>query len=459
MNAETSVSNSDDAAPVTSDAPTSIVAGAVDGSDDFSYAFGARVLALCDTPTKYTGFGKVARNILGSWVDAGARVDMWGINFDGWDYDKFPQFRILPAGGRDWFSAQRLGLFLRRLEEGDYTHVWILMDLDALSLTDFPGKLRAACARKGISSMLYFPVDAELEPQWTTIIPAVNHPVCYTRYGAWQVRRAMGKPHYPITVIPHGIDEHFEPFAAAKRKQCRDGLEVTINGEARPFLRDEDFLIVNVNKNEWRKDLLRTLEIVARLKDNLKQSVKLVLRTAPTSMMGGVDIHAAARRLGLAEAIDYLVLSELPEAQMAWLYNAADLYLTTTLGEGWGLGITEALACGTPVAMPLHTSCGEIEKIVRELHPTPGGCYQTAKEHVDSIRSHVDRMGIFSLPCENGWVGWSSGPLRQRVKLREAVQVVANLVVRRPRAEVPRLKENLNWRSIARVMWRTYLPR
>lgn len=59
----------------------------------------------------------------------------------------------------------------------------------------------------------------------------------------------------------------------------------------------------------------------------------------------------------IPEETDYTVKGN---ASLVGFYNLADLLLTTTKGEGWGLSITEALACGTPVAMPDHTSCAEI---------------------------------------------------------------------------------------------------
>jgi glycosyltransferase involved in cell wall biosynthesis len=52
--------------------------------------------------------------------------------------------------------------------------------------------------------------------------------------------------------------------------------------------------------------------------------------------------------------------AKLGEEIVREIYNAADLMLTTTLGEGWGFALTEALACGCPIAAPAHTSCWEI---------------------------------------------------------------------------------------------------
>ena len=45
----------------------------------------------------------------------------------------------------------------------------------------------------------------------------------------------------------------------------------------------------------------------------------------------------------------------IPVDIMNRLYNTGDMFLTTHLGEGWGLSITEALAAGTPVVSPNNT--------------------------------------------------------------------------------------------------------
>ncbi len=50
----------------------------------------------------------------------------------------------------------------------------------------------------------------------------------------------------------------------------------------------------------------------------------------------------------------------MPIENVAQVYAAADLLITTTLGEGWGLSVTEAMACGTPVLVPNHSSLQEI---------------------------------------------------------------------------------------------------
>ena len=42
------------------------------------------------------------------------------------------------------------------------------------------------------------------------------------------------------------------------------------------------------------------------------------------------------------------------------IYNSVDAIITTTLGEGWGLSISEGMAVKKPVIAPDHTSISEI---------------------------------------------------------------------------------------------------
>lgn len=53
-------------------------------------------------------------------------------------------------------------------------------------------------------------------------------------------------------------------------------------------------------------------------------------------------------------------LGELPDAELACLYNLADLFVLPSLWEGFGLPVLEAMACGTPVISSNRTSLPEV---------------------------------------------------------------------------------------------------
>jgi glycosyltransferase involved in cell wall biosynthesis len=386
-----------------------------------------------------TGFGRVLRNVLNLWqtmsddlgkapnLGLAPHIHCWGIGFDGWGYEDSP-VQIFPGGTHDWNTAPRLSQFLKLLVEGGYTHLFMLMDPDALGVHGFPQKLRQICKARGIRVLLYYPVDAPLEPEWLGILDAADEAVSYTEYGREETRRALGKSQYPIEVLPHGVDECFAPMSVEDRAKARH-IELVLNiqhptsniqhpkggKEVINFVEDDTFLMLGVNKNEWRKDPLRMLEILVGLR-RLDVPAKLLLRMDPMSAMGGVHLELAAKQLGLTYGKEWCHIGPVADELLAGLYNAADLYLTTSLGEGWGLGVTEAMACHTPVAMPRHTSLAEIGEALGE------GTQGASGEAPDAAREARALPGVIWLPMETGFVCGADTRLRRRVGLQGAIQ-------------------------------------
>jgi glycosyltransferase involved in cell wall biosynthesis len=342
------------------------------------------------------------RNLLGRWKAAGASVHCWAIGFDGYGYEQV-DCRLLPGGKRDWNSPARLGQLLKLIGDGNYTHLFILMDPDALSVGDFPQKLRQACKAKKVRVLLYYPVDAPPERDWLGILDAVDVAVAFTEYGRAETRKALGKSLYPIEVVPHGVDECFKPLPVEEREQARvielvrggtKGTKGTKGTEVVQFVEKDTFLMLNVNKNEWRKDPLRSLEILWVLR-NMGMPAKLLFRMDAMSAMGGIHLELAAKQLGLTYGKEWCHIGPVGDEALVALYNAADLYLTTSMGEGWGLGVTEAMACHCPVAMAQHTSLAE-------------------------IAAHGCENGVIWLPMEEGNVCGADTRLRRRVNLPAA---------------------------------------
>jgi len=370
------------------------------------------------------------------------RVHCWGIGFDGWGYNDLP-YLVFPGGSVDWNSAARLSQFLKVLAEGhqhaegQYTHLFMLMDPDALSVHSFPQKLRQICKARGIRVLLYYPVDAPLEREWLGILDAADVAVTYTEYGRVETRRALGKSQYPIKVVPHGVEYCFAPLSVEDRAKARH-IELELMADTSPraeprlgnrnaerekrrfnFVEDDTFLMLGVNKNEWRKDPLRMLEILVGLR-RLGVPAKLLLRMDPMSAMGGIHLDLAAKQLGLTYGVEWCHVGPVDDEALAALYNAADLYLTTSLGEGWGLGVTEAMACHCPVAMPCHTSLAEIG----EAQSRNGESRKQKSDGAggEGIAPAGEGSGPIWLPLETGFVCGADTRLRHRVDLQGAIQ-------------------------------------
>lgn len=393
-----------------------------------------KILCLCDSPTDFTGFAEVGRNLFKRWAD-GFEIHVWAIGFNGAGYEKFPNLRLIPAQPdvrKPWHL--QLGAFLTQLNDGGYTHVWLLNDANVFAATDFPNKFRQVCALKKIRSMLYFPVDSALEADWCGIINMVDVAVTYTEYAAGEVRKAGCRA--PLHVLPHGVDAEFFTPQPHRKNLLKELVVKPTKNSSRQFATDQDFVIVNVNKNEWRKDLFRSFQILAGLRER-GVPAKLLLRTAPRSGMAGIDLEMAGAALGLKVDEHWTHLPPITAEGLVQLYNAADLNLTTTLGEGWGLNITEALACGCAVAAPGHTACFEIMR----------GSVQTGTDNTMFVPLPYDADPVF---------GPVDARLRHRVNLQQAVQKIhdyyeSKLWVERPTL-APETKEWLSWDRIAMEM-------
>ena len=133
------------------------------------------------------------------------------------------------------------------------------------------------------------------------------------------------------------------------------------------WVKPDDFLMVNVNQNSRRKAVWSSLVVLAKMKSNCHRddfNAKLLLHCPP--VFDGIDLESIGRQLGLVYGVDWAHTGatwtrsnypQWPDEKIRDLYHAADLNITTSLGEGWGLSITESLATGCPVAVPGHTAC------------------------------------------------------------------------------------------------------
>lgn len=339
-----------------------------------------KLLIVGDSPTLQSGFSRVVQSLAWRWRHAFEEIHFWGIGWAGYPgapdqkrpwFLKDP-FTLYPASGSGpWYSQENMTNLLRHIHRGDYSHVWTIQDSFLLRLHNFPAALEELTAGTGTRTFLYLPVDATLDKDWAQVTFGFDCTIAYTEYGRDQIQQHVDLPEQRLRVLPHGVDP-------TRYRLLPEAVRANLRAQISGWIKPGDVLLINVNTNQRRKDVVRSLEILSTLyqRSSANWRFKLLMHMSRHSSGGDqVDLELAAKQLGLIRGqhwdhtgnVFVKHLATLPEESLVQLYNIADGYLTTTLGEGWGLGITEALACGLPVAIPTHTACQEIAEKLEKL--------------------------------------------------------------------------------------------
>jgi glycosyltransferase involved in cell wall biosynthesis len=118
--------------------------------------------------------------------------------------------------------------------------------------------------------------------------------------------------------------------------------------------------VFNVGGLDVRKNVPLLIEAFAQLLPTLSEPVQLVIAGAPHSDNPTVfpPLEPVIRRCGVER--DVILTGRVTEAEKIALYQSADLYVTPSAHEGFGLTALEAMACGVPTIAANGSSFPEI---------------------------------------------------------------------------------------------------
>jgi glycosyltransferase involved in cell wall biosynthesis len=220
-----------------------------------------------------------------------------------------------------------------------------LMDLFVLE-KDIWGKLTVPWAA-------WVPIDSEGIGQKTLdMLQICPYPVAMSHFGAQQIADHGVQP---VTVIWHAVD--CDVFKPMPKDECRDLLEL-----------DQDAWVIGMvmaNKGDRKQYPLQFQAIKRWADEHPDRKVQIYIHTEPTSKMGGWDMRELTKIVGLSGQVfstnQYdVVVVPAPGEFLAQIYNACDVVMNVSAGEGFGIPIVEAQACGTPVLTGNYTSMPEL---------------------------------------------------------------------------------------------------
>ncbi len=313
-----------------------------------------KVLWMSDSPTSPSGFGNVTRFVCAGLASSGHQVSILGWQARGTP-EPWQDCMLYPVR-HNGFGADVLLNYLRRIQPDvlvTLADVWWLTFISHPLIANF-------MSTAGIPWALYYPIDGDmgegrLPQSWTHILQTVDLPIAMSRYGCAVSEMNGVHPVY----IPHGVETKiFQPppdgaaKAAAKRALGYEGK----------------FVILSDARNQPRKQLPRLLEIFRRFADG-KNDVLLHLHCDPRDPAAQTpeyfyDLEQDIAFLNLQDKVRITarmsIEQGLPITELAAIYQAADVHLLASLGEGFGLPTLQAAAAGVVPMASDYTASREL---------------------------------------------------------------------------------------------------
>jgi len=356
----------------------------------------------------HTGFGVVTEALASRFVEAGHDVRILALNHRGepvkgplagrvWPLNTLGQYfgGNIPAGGMDGSLWVKL----------DNTDAWqpdaVLVVADVSGLLGYIGQLAPDSPWLKLPVWHYCPIEGDNLPHGWRDIWKLFHPVAMSMYGARVIGDFIDKP---VPMIYHGVDTSaFRPATMAdpirwdgKRLSTKEACKAHFGLDpSRTVIFRSDRLVERKFYDRFVTAMVPILEECAWADvlihcQPLDEGLDLYqeLMRAPEHLRG---------RFKLTNGHD--TFRGLPTEGLVALINAADIYVSTTGGEGFGLNLAEAMACEVPVVVTDWAAESEVVG--------PGGVLipPLMDTYGEPVRYHSKYGMDWAVPDPRGFVG------------------------------------------------------
>ena len=322
-----------------------------------------RFLLVSTHTDQMTGYSKVAHNLLKQLATLQPLIKVFHFGFQRAPMKLAKPFRAIPDGIIQYDAAlneepREEGFGFNKFKE--YTEMInpdiVMIYNDALVINRF---INALQIKEGEAPP--FKIWVYLDQVYKNCAPPLVQGIekvaerIFTFTDAWKshLLTLLENKELPVMTLEHGIDKSiYRPLPPQERVAIRNGMGIPAN--AKVFL--------NMNRNSERKRLdLSVMAFVELLRRDPTKDYYLVIVTGARLEFGGTyDIQSMfmheLKRAGLEfethmkrlVIVDTSPPNLLADEAVNHIYNACDVGLNTSNGEGYGLCQLEHLATGAP---------------------------------------------------------------------------------------------------------------
>lgn len=336
-----------------------------------------------------TGFANVAKNLFDE-LHKDFQVSIVGINYHGdRKYDTNKYF-VYSVSRDDMLGIKRMPSIIKR-ENPDI----IFLFQDIFYLSDNIKKFKEA-AGPNTKFVVYFPVDGSpFSVAWKEIFNEVDSIITYSDWAIKTIKDRV-EVKKKIHKLYHGVNTNiFKPLPKDRIEEIRKSLKWT-----------GKFVAININRFQPRKaiplsarafsmfakgykickcgnhmpldrsscdlNMCPAEDIVDTVVHNRKDVFYYLHMMPQEASMGPgranlLQNHLINAGFGDDDANSILGMNaaniynqEVSEEQLNQIYNAANINVSSTLGEGCGLSLLESAAAGTPSIAPLNSAIPEV---------------------------------------------------------------------------------------------------
>jgi len=247
------------------------------------------------------------------------------------------------------------------------------------------------------STIAVLPIDGSPIPEsWPPVISKFDELVSVSDYG----RKELKKAGFNSILIPFGVDTSvYYPLKDEEIIDLKKHADLPENKWVWEF----------VGRNQPRKNLPDLLVAYKKFNEIYPDESILFIHTDPRDKIGW-NLFELARYYRIADNVRFTrEFFDTTQLILNSIYNTADVHISLSRSEGFGLSHLESMATGMPQIVPNHTAlselvnphCGEVVDVEREIIGTA-----LVHEYLPSIDDFVKKMvRIYENPGLCEWYG------------------------------------------------------
>lgn len=317
-----------------------------------------KILLYCDYYKDASGYAKEARDIIPHFIKAGHEVRQVALHYDGLTANnKIFCYPTMMVGAGGHFAPEVLRRAILDFEPD------IILSINDYFALPFIVPVISKPYKKPFKFIHWGVCDGEpLDRKSTHALTWVHHHINHSKYGKEVIGKSLKA--YLNYHVPMDIDVVYPPTDLGKFKQLDNKDELK-----KKYGLQDKYVVLFLSRNQYRKNIPALLEAVKRISKVIPQIMVLthsINTVSPDGRAEGYDLDGIVKYLDIEDKIAALTskgMVILPQNLINMAYNLADVVCVPTMGEGFGLYLTEAMACGVP---NICTDCSSVTELLND---------------------------------------------------------------------------------------------